>query len=356
MAHKGPGPQRQLAIQPMPAHQTQRKLPIRSKFSISTNAEDKHQAAAAAFGSRCPTFEDGQDSRASPAFERRLDTKTSSHFELEGNCIDGLVLPAHRHRSRKISPNFSTDGTDCCFSSRRSWCSFQECMSRLPSEICTMIMDFTLKLIFGPGKIYTKINSPIHPIMKMFLALNRTLYHEYREVYWSKNTWVVDQGPANHSMRFMTMAPFSASTTEFSKQIPNEAALRIRRIELSCSTEDLQFSQMAQGKVVHSIDHDGVRQENETNVKGSESDLMQIWQDKFDRIAFLKLDFLVLDFRMAHALDGNFLGASAAQRMMCFVYGIPKEFHIMAPSKPQEDEIRNIFLQMNRSKPVLTGS
>ena len=363
MVNEIPSPPRQLALRPIQSQQSQQRSPDKSKVSSSFKiARGDHTETVTSKSNSS----NRQGFRVSSASGPHLKATTSSHYESKDECIAGLVLSECDPRSRKAFFSGSTCGNDRktinarndrSLSSSRSVDLFQENMSTLPSEICTIIMDMTLALIFGPGNVHPKADSSLPSVKEVFLALDRQLYREYREVYWSRNTWVVGKGPATESMRFMTVSPFFASAAEFSKQRPNEAALNIRRIELCFSTEDLRRPpkvRLEQIEASRLISGSETAKEDETSDKRSESDLLQIWQDKFDRIAFLKLDYLNLDFKKAYALDGAFLGVSAAQRLMPFLYGIPIECKITAPSKALESEIRSAFLEINRPTPSQT--
>ena len=231
---------------------------------------------------------------------------------------------------------------------------FQENVSALPPEICKMIMDILFENIFGPKNVHTQTDTPVK---ESFLALNKQLYHIYKEVYWSDNTWIVGKGSPNKSMRFMTVERYDDCIAEFSKQNPNQAALKIRRLEMCFCKEDLKCSQAAKlGKMKEtsqSIEElDQVEENQMIASKDVALELMQIWQDKFDRIAFLQLEHLTLDFTGAYAPCGVYLGVAVAQRLMPFVYGLPRQLKITAPTKGHEDEIRTVFLEMNKSTVV----
>ncbi|KAL6717304.1 hypothetical protein ACLMJK_005219 [Lecanora helva] len=225
----------------------------------------------------------------------------------------------------------------------------QQKVALLPPEISKMIMDALYKDIFGPKKLYPQKD---RLSAKFFLALDRQMYKRWSNVYWSRNTWVIGQGSANDSMRFMTFPPYDSRVTEFSKQRPNDAAMSIRRVEICFCTEDLQCLQPAEKceiVAIESLDDIG------SITKSLTADLIQIWQDKFDRIAFLDLDYLMLDFSKANAPDGAFLGATAVQRFLPFMFRMPAGFRIVAPTKALEDEIRRVFQKINEKVPLTRG-
>ena len=227
----------------------------------------------------------------------------------------------------------------------------EEKVATLPPEICQIIMDFLFDDIFGPRRVHPDRDLPL---TRTFLSLNKHLYLKYSDVYWSQNTWVIGKGPGNESMRFMTLAPYNTDTTDFSQQKPNEAALRIRRVELYFSLEDLQQPQTAvNGESTDFKNIEGLEllQNDNFDSKAMIADLMQIWQDKFDRIAFLDLDHLTLDFTRAYAPGGAFLGIVAVHRFLPFYVRMPAQLRILAPTQTCEKELRGVLQDLNRKEP-----
>ena len=231
----------------------------------------------------------------------------------------------------------------------------EEKVGTLPPEICKIIMDFLFEDLFGPRKVHP--NGDL-PLTRTFLSLDKQLYNRYSNVYWSQSTWVVGKGPANESMRFMTLAPYNTHTTEFSQQKPNDAALRIRRVEFYFSVEDLQqphITVMDEIKVSQNVGGLELVQDYRSDSKTLTADLMQIWQDKFDRIAFLELDHLTLDFTRAYAPDGAFLGNVVVQRFLPFFFRMPAQLKILAPTQILEDEIRGVLEDLNKHEAVVAA-
>jgi len=270
-----------------------------------------------------------------------------------------MINPSTRN-AQVCNRGISEFGCEIYTSPPSSWDVSQEKMSTLPSEICKIIMDILFTDIFGPKRLHPKLDQSVMPI---FLALSKQSYDKYRKVYWSQNTWIIGKGPVNDSMRFMTLAPYDASTTEFSKQKPNEAALTIRRAEVLFSKDDLQSPQIVRAKEARGSQSNGEHEHREDCSTYYEIDsktfiasLVQIWQDKFDRIAFLGLDCLVLDFSQAYGPDASFLGVTAAQRFLPFIHRVPVELKIVAPTEMLEKEIRSVFQELNKPATVLAGS
>ncbi|MCJ1457674.1 hypothetical protein MMC28_008043 [Mycoblastus sanguinarius] len=228
------------------------------------------------------------------------------------------------------------------------WARFQTRVLSLPPEICRMIMDLTYMMTFGPRKVRPGIDAPT---TNSFLSLDKESYHKYYELYWKRNTWAIDKGPTNPTMRFMTKAPFDTSTSDFSRQTPNNAALQIRRIELSFSKQDIMdfpASQKFTGLDGPDLSISPSHTLQLLRVcKECRSDLLQIWQDKFDRVAFLRLEHLTLDLADACSPNGEYLGFEIVQRLIPFYYGLPTNFEILAPTAGIGDDIRKIFTSMN---------
>ena len=250
----------------------------------------------------------------------------------------------------------------------------QERIMSIPAEICQMIMDMVFEEAFGPRRIHPHKDPPV---MNVFLALDRAFYRKCHEQYWTKNTWVVSKGPLNKTMRFMTEKPYNESTTEFSLQTPNKAALQIRSVELSFSNADtpdlLEWQQLAEesaaaptpymtpralGPTASSQStnhHDAVHplqvaQSSLTRAQRYDAirhQLIHTWQDKFDRVAMLNLAHLTLDFTEAYDPVGRYLGVYLVRRLIPFAHGMPSEFQILAPDGWIERQIRDAFLVLN---------
>ena len=247
---------------------------------------------------------------------------------------------------------------------------FQEQMLHIPAEICQTIMDMIFEEAFGPRRVHPHKDPPI---MNIFLALDKGFYRRFYEQYWTKNTWVVSKGPLNKTMRFMTEKPYNETTTEFSLQVPNKAALRIRSAELSFSNVDTpslsEWQQLASQSAAPNItpcqintftaraphevqtlqtaQRDAARLRRAQRYDEIQNQLVHTWQDKFDRIAMLNLRHLTLDFTEAYDPIGSYLGVYLVRRLIPFAYGIPREFKILAPDGWLERQTRDAFLVLN---------
>ena len=277
--------------------------------------------------------------------ERDLKAKKQTYLKVEADCGDDTTPAAAAHEE------------------------FEERMLHIPAEICQMIMDMVFEEAFGPRKVHPHKDSSI---MNIFLALDKGMYRKFFEQYWTKNTWVVSKGPLHKTMRFMTEKPYNESTTEFSLQIPNKAALRIRFAELSFSNADAaNLSEWQQLTIQRAFPQVGTGQSHPITIpaRGVQSlenaqrdigcqvraqrydeikrQLIATWQDKFDRIAMLNLRHLTLDFTEAFEPRGSYLGVHLVRRLIPFAHGMPGEFKILAPTNWLERQTREAFLVLN---------
>lgn len=257
---------------------------------------------------------------------------------------------------------------------------FQEQMKRIPAEICQIIMNMVFEEAFGPRRVRPHKDPPI---MNIFLALDKEHYRKFHDLYWTRNTWVVSKGPLNQTMRFMTEKPYNETTTDFSLQTPNKAALRIRCVELSFSNADTpdlsewqRLAEQSPSSPCSSPDHSGPFAPSSSTTPTSSSSssapnqvqaaqqniarmiraqrydniqqqLIHTWQDKFDRVAMLNLRHLTLDFTEAYDPSGLYLGVYLVRRLIPFAHRMPADFKILAPDVWIERQIRDAFLALN---------
>lgn len=250
---------------------------------------------------------------------------------------------------------------------------FQEQMKRIPAEICQIIMNMVFEEAFGPRMVHPHKDPPI---MNIFLALDKEHYRKFHNQYWTKNTWVISKGPLNQTMRFMTEKPYTETTTDFSLQTPNKAALQIRCAELSFSNADTPdlcewqlLAEQSPSSPCSTPDHSGpfstssssssadsqvqaAQQNIARMIRAQRYDdiqqqLIHTWQDKFDRVAMLNLRHLTLDFTEAYDPGGLYLGVYLVRRLIPFAHRMPADFKILAPDTWIERQIRDAFLVLN---------
>ncbi len=226
----------------------------------------------------------------------------------------------------------------------------------LPSELYDQILVSVLDVSFRPGKIFPQQDPTCYgyhcmygrhyadPEPTVFLALPRVLYPRIREECWSGNTWVVGAG-----------SPFY--TVEFLKTIPESMRDMIRSVHITFTSEDLYgFEGMCL--------HGRIRQEIEQSSKDGkvdnlevlerfrkesdsfETEVTQIWFDKFYALSCLSLKNLTIDMTKAHAPDGTFLGLEQVKLFPPFSDGMPR-LTILAPTRSLEDDIWEVFARNN---------
>ena len=285
-------------------------------------------------------------------------------------AVTGVPLSLKHNSLSHISK--ADFGDDACLAATACK-DFQEHMLRIPAEICQLIMDVMFEEAFGPRRVHPHRDPSI---MNIFLALDKHLYRKFHDQYWTKNTWVIRKGPLNKTMRFMTEKPYNDTTTEFSLQTPNKAALRIQSVELSFSNADTsdpnEWYHLLQQSPIdpyitpshfsHTIQAPNresqtsqILQRNRARINRAQcydetqDQLIHTWQDKFDRVAMLNLRNLTLDFTEAYDPGGLFLGVNLVRRLIPFAHGMPANFKILAPDIWIEGQIRDAFVKLNAS-------
>ena len=230
-----------------------------------------------------------------------------------------------------------------------------ERMMHIPAEICQMIMDMVFEAAFGPRRVQPHRDPPI---LNVFLALDRKFYRRFHEQYWTKNTWVVSKGPLNETMRFMTAKPYNETTTLFSLQIPNQAALQIQSAQLSFSNADtpdlpewIRLTERTPTRYATAMPSSSPfaarRSHDYRRCDEIQRQLLQTWSDKFDRVAMMDLRHLTLDFTEAYDPSGLYLGVLLVRRLIKFDNGMPDDFRVSAPDSRIERQIRNAFIALN---------
>lgn len=239
---------------------------------------------------------------------------------------------------------------------------YQQCL-KLPSELCRMIMKMIFEDVFGPRKVLPHQESQRDQTAgKIFLALDKDMYRRNFELYWSSNTWVIGDGPVSKTMRFMSKG-FPISRVEYSQQEPCAAALNIQSMELCFSYKDaidpadwnglinLEDGDPDIRDLLDSVDSEAARNFLEGHVEHYKSVALRQWQDKFDRVAVLNLRHLTLDMTKAMVPSdgpaGEYLGVKAVELLIPFVHGLPADLKILARTREEEEQMRNIFKAKN---------
>lgn len=75
-------------------------------------------------------------------------------------------------------------------------------------------------------------------------------------------------------------------------------------------------------------------------------ELQDQWFWKFEILAAMKIEGLILDFRKAFSMTGEFLGLGLVRDFHAFTYGLPK-LVIKAPSERLRDKIYDVLVAQN---------
>lgn len=149
--------------------------------------------------------------------------------------------------------------------------------------------------IFQGGLFYA-------PNTEAFLSLDRVLLDEYQRIYWEENTWVIETGYQDDTVRFLDSM--------------EENSIRIRSIHLSFTLYDLHGAAdlLANVQIALREENGGSEPSNidilerfATRCDSYSDQLADIWKAKFYAIASLNLTVLTLDLRDAYGPDGVFL-------------------------------------------------
>lgn len=250
----------------------------------------------------------------------------------------------------EVRNNSAATTSKCAEHPQATLTRFQSMVHDLPPELFRLVKDMMFEEAFGPKRVFPYEDPTI---MNIFLALNKQLYQKYSNIYWCQNTWVVGQGPADRTMRFMIQKPYDARIKEFSLQIPNRLALEITSVHMLLSRRDVpRCTEWIEDPETRGDKQLGLKdrlviQQFQNEREYFKSTAFRTWQDKFDRLAVLNLRHLTLDLTDAFAPDGEYVGVNAVERFIPFVHGLPPDLRILAPTKALMQEIRNVFDAMN---------
>jgi len=132
---------------------------------------------------------------------------------------------------------------------------------------------------------------------------------------------------------------------DFLQSIPPEKYLSIRSVSLTFSCRHLNtgsfFSYYDETadllKNIYEFDED---------CRQFTMELQDQWFWKFEILAAMKLEGLILDFRKAFSITGEFLGVSVVRDFHAFTHGLPK-LVIEAPSERLRDKIYDVIVAQN---------
>ena len=207
----------------------------------------------------------------------------------------------------------------------------------LSPELVPLFDKWFCTYSFDPGRLYPQQIPNEHggftesgtrvlpPCPKAFKALSSSLYRKYRENLWSKSTWVIGEGSAFYS-------------TDFLNAIPDSIFNAIRSVELKF---------VSQGVGLENRVLEGAEDVSAHDIASFESEVSDIWWDKFTAVSNLHLDHLRLDFTEAYAPNGTYLGDAVTQLFQPFTYGVPANLEIVAADATIVANFRAIILAQN---------
>ena len=227
-----------------------------------------------------------------------------------------------------------------------------EMVLNLPPELYNMIVKDIIELSFHPGKIFPMWNPTCYgyhclhgehfqePDPKILLALPAAVHPELRKRCWSGSTWMIGPG---------------RGTTDFLRNMDESLHDLIRYVHAKFTLDDVCLGPILHENIRSELEYQSSTGEADSiEVLGRfkkmndifETQLGEIWHEKFDRISELDLTELTLDFTEAHAPDGTFIGLSEARLFEMFRHGLP-HLNIQAPTRTLERQLHDLFAQNN---------
>ncbi|KAL8661551.1 MAG: hypothetical protein Q9202_005496 [Teloschistes flavicans] len=279
----------------------------------------KHQNPGVTTGSSLPESHDSstctQKSRsiASPLFTvPTLHSNSKENINTSSNQSQRLItLPSpstasteDENESQTAScSSFATTSTHS--TAERSIQLDPHFLAPFPPEIRNRILHHLCDVAFTPGLLFPSQYNPNNPnnhtaIINaprpnpFLLALNHDFQQTYQTRMWAENTWIIGPG-AEESTRFLD-------------ELPDAAALHIKKIHITFSTQDLPGWQLWVSPVDTSepgfdqgIYDEAVRMTNEA--------LEHVWWGKLEKVKEMRaVEELTLDLARAYGVDGEWLG------------------------------------------------
>ena len=211
---------------------------------------------------------------------------------------------------------------------------FFKLIHNLPRELFLQIQEEFFNSTFGPRAVH-----PYDELVSshVFQALNKELLAKYRRIFFSQNTWIIEQGDYDDAVEFLD-------------RMPPQLVRLIRKIEMAFKTHDCILSSLK----AYFEPNQGITSNVLEILRGYcdqcttiSLQLIEIWIGKFWAITFLRLESFVLDLSDTYAPDGEYLGACIAWQLPRFAHGLPGSFTVSAPTRALAEEIWNIFRRMN---------
>jgi len=144
--------------------------------------------------------------------------------------------------------------------------------------------------------------------------------------------WVVDDGPPAVSTDLIYRMP--------TLQIWNILAVQLRFTLNDLSVEGGPLTAGVVTRADQGLDEAMGRLSMNGNLV---TELVKVWQAKYDQIAVLRLESLIVDMTEAYSPDGAFLGVDVARSLPRFIHGCPRNIMVLAPTEDWKDEIYSIL-------------
>ena len=184
-----------------------------------------------------------------------------------------------------------------------------------------------------PDGLFDMIQETTSPNVTMSLMQRlKGLPLELLEPIQRSTTWVIDNGPAYVS-------------TDLIYRMPTLQMWNILAVFMRFTTHDLNdeailgFNEIGKG-TEQGLDEIMAR----LSIPGDlGTQLVNIWQSKYEQIAQLPLHSFTLDVTEAFGPDRTYLGLEVAQTLPKFSSGTPRNFNVLAPNEDVRDEILRIL-------------
>lgn len=226
------------------------------------------------------------------------------------------------------SVDVKTDG-GCNSDSDAEWLRLQKKVQELPLDISRMIQDSMYESVFGPKDVVLPYVDPKD--LCHFSALNSELYDKYFERYYSKNMWILADGPPDEIERcFQCM--------------PQRTRLAIRNLTIRWTKEDIDVAEWlkldADRFLRTQIEEGGAEGLDNMSALHEYSfacwecckELKTIWRSKAYELRSLDLDLLIVDATDAYGPNEEFLGLEFAREFPRFDCQIPYDLRVFAPN------------------------
>lgn len=235
-------------------------------------------------------------------------------------------------------------GPACASSSNENseWVKLQKAMLNLPLDVDLLIRDSLHEEIFGPGK---EIVFPNHDpsYLRHFRALDRDSYQKYHSILYSKNMWVIKEGPADPIFQYAKDIIYQSS--------------QIKNLTLKWTRRDYEKIQLGIEQFIDfHIEKGGADGMDNTRAVYDFSamcdiatwELKSTWCKKLEKVSMMNLDSLTIDARDAFAPDGEYLGLSNARDLALEIPLIlPKDLRVLAPGDVVARQIHDVIVAKN---------